>query len=542
MLQQYPMDTFVGFQNRQIGYMIDGVFYPTMHPQYEGHHLLQRKKSKPLTIRDPNDCNRDVMAEIFGERLPSPPIPPSVWPQCSNVVEAPVPPDTTPPNEVELSTGPASETCQPRLKLLKRPGLLLFSFPPEEAVQQKKTEKVNRRRRKEQSQTETRSQTNPTEVVTFCIPLMEEEKMEVKKAKIGFGDFLSEHLTPTQHPGGDIVEAPALLKTTPPNDVELSTGPASETCQPRLKLLKRPGLLLFSFPPEEAVQQKKTEKVNRRRRKEQSQTEVHKAEQHVYSSTRSQTNPREVVTFCIPLMEEEKMEVKEAKIGFGDFLSEHLTPTQHPGGDIVEAPALLKTTPPNEVELSTGPASDLFKRPVLPHFSTPPEEVVQQKYNRWGIKKQNQIGMHKTQSHTRLREPFSICVPQTEEEEKGAEKAVGDRLLCDEQKTKQESRDDHVHPSAPVKPAWTPQRSYRQRPRKLTLGDLLSFSLACTSTKRTIIKANTSPENTPSNETLPRKRSKKRIRFCHMPTTEEKQKEEMNKDEQSLNQRSARSE
>ncbi|KAK2845937.1 hypothetical protein Q7C36_010791 [Tachysurus vachellii] len=540
MMQQYPMDTFVGFQNRQIGYMIDGVFYPTIHPQYEGH-LLQRKKSKPLTIRDPNDCNRDVMAEIFGERLPSSPTPPSVWPQCSNVVEAPVPPDTTLPNEVEPSTGPASETCQPSLRLLKRQGLLLFSFPPEEAVQQKKSETVNRRRRKEQSQTETRSQTHPREVVTFCIPLMEEEKMEAKKAKILFGDFLSEHLTPTQHTRGDIVEAPSLIKTTPPNEVEPSTGPASETCQPRLKLLKRQGLLLFSFPPEEAVQQKKTEKVKRRRRKEQSQTE-----------TRSQTHPREVVTFCIPLTEEEKMEAKKAKIVFGDFLSEHLTPTQHTGGDIVEDRALLKTTPPNEVEPSTCPASDLCKRPVLPHFSFPPEEVVQHKFNRWGIKEQNQTGVHKTQLQTRLREPFSICVPLTEEEEKGAEKAVGDRLLCDEKKTKQESRDDHVHPSAPVKPAWTPQRSYRQRPRKLTLGDLFSFSLACTSTKRTIIKANTSPENTPpkeaglntspASETLPRKRSKKRIRFCHLPTTEEKQKEERNKDEQSLNQRSARSE
>ncbi|KAK3538854.1 hypothetical protein QTP86_017973, partial [Hemibagrus guttatus] len=191
------------------------------------------------------------------------------------------------------------------------------------------------------------------EPVRFFIPMMEEEKEEAKKANIVFGDFLSDLLTLT---GGDIVEAPAPLQTTPPKEAEPNNAPqpapveaqcseprptasSSNPKEKRQSLHKRQGLLLFSIPPEEEVQQKKTEKVNTSRGKKQNKAEVQK--------TRSQKKPREPVRFFIPPTEEEKEEAKKANIVFGDFLSDHLTLT---GGDIVEALAPLQTTPPKEAE------------------------------------------------------------------------------------------------------------------------------------------------------------------------------------------------
>ncbi|KAK3514029.1 hypothetical protein QTP70_001803 [Hemibagrus guttatus] len=113
------------------------------------------------------------------------------------------------------------ETCQSRQSLHKRQGLLLFSIPPEEEVQQKRTEKVNTHRGKKQNKAEVQKK-KPREPVRFFIPLTEEEKEEAKKANIVFGDFLSDHLTFT---GGDIVEAPAPLQTTPPKEAEPNNTP-----------------------------------------------------------------------------------------------------------------------------------------------------------------------------------------------------------------------------------------------------------------------------------------------------------------------------
>ncbi|XP_058249122.1 eukaryotic translation initiation factor 4 gamma 1-like [Hemibagrus wyckioides] len=114
--------------------------------------------------------------------------------------------------------------------------------------------------------------------------------------------------------------------------------------QSEQNLLKRPGLLLFSIPPEEEVQQQKMEKVNTQRRKKQNTTEVQK--------TQSQKKPRELVSFFIPLTEEEKEEAKKANIVYGDFLSDYLTPT---GVDTVEAAVSLQTTPLKEVEPDNTP-------------------------------------------------------------------------------------------------------------------------------------------------------------------------------------------
>lgn len=136
---------------------------------------------------------------------------------------------------------------------------------------------------------QTRAQKKPREPVSSFIPLTEEEKEEAKKANIVFVALLSDHLTPTQPTGGNIVESPAPLKTTPPIGGGAKRSPCClvllcvtllyfslETSRQNVR--RRPGLLLFSISPEEEVQQKKMEKVNTQRRKEQNQTEMQKVE------------------------------------------------------------------------------------------------------------------------------------------------------------------------------------------------------------------------------------------------------------------------
>ncbi|KAK3531246.1 hypothetical protein QTP70_015221 [Hemibagrus guttatus] len=353
-MQRCQMATPVEIQDGNAGFIRAGLFYPTFHPPYEGYRLQQQREHKLIIITDPNDCDRDVMAELYGVKTSS----------------------------------------------------LLTAHP-------------------KCSVTQTRSQKKPREPVRFFIPLTEEEKEEAKKANIVFGDFLSDHLTLT---GGDIVEAPAPLQTTPPKEVEPNNTPESaplevqcseprptasssdpkekkrydveflqcsqlvsdsmlnaedlldilgvvldETCQSRQSLHKRQGLLLFSIPPEEEVQQKKTEKVNTRRGKKQNKAEVQK--------TRSQKKPREPVRFFIPLTEEEKEEAKKANIIFGDFLSDHLTLT---GGDIVEAPAPPQTTPTKEVEPNNTPEPAPVKvQPSEPRPAASPSNPKERRmYNR----------------------------------------------------------------------------------------------------------------------------------------------------------------
>ncbi|XP_058231792.1 uncharacterized protein LOC131343930 [Hemibagrus wyckioides] len=205
-MQQYQMDIPV---ERTSDFILDGEFCPAFYPEYDGYLLLQQKERKLITIADPNDPNRDVMAELFGERLSSA-LTATPVPECSDIVETPV---TSTPKEAESNTAPASETHQSRKKLCKRPGLLLFSIPPEQE------EKANTRRRIIPNQTEVHKV--PREPVTFCIPRSEEEEEEeeANKAKMVFGE-LAEHLTATPPAGGDIVDVPAPLNTTPPKDTE----------------------------------------------------------------------------------------------------------------------------------------------------------------------------------------------------------------------------------------------------------------------------------------------------------------------------------
>ncbi|KAK3515422.1 hypothetical protein QTP70_019916, partial [Hemibagrus guttatus] len=297
-MQQYPMATPV---KRKSSVMLAGVFYPTFHPQYEGYLLLQQKERKLITITDPNDPNRDVMTELFGERTSSSLTPTPV----PNIVETPI---TSTPKEAEPNTAPASETRQ---KLHKRSGLLLFSIPPEKEMQKKNREKANRWKRKIPNQTEVHKV--PREPVTFCIPLSEEEEAKKAKMVLVFGEPLAEHLTATQPAGGDIVDVPAPLNTTPPKEAEPNTAPAPETSQSEQNLCQRPGQLLFSMPPEEEMKQKKTEKANLRKKKEQKQTGVHK--------TRSQKKHKEPVTLCIPLKVEKEEEAKKTKIVVADPFS-----------------------------------------------------------------------------------------------------------------------------------------------------------------------------------------------------------------------------
>ncbi|KAG7317674.1 hypothetical protein KOW79_018709 [Hemibagrus wyckioides] len=254
---------------RTSDFILDGEFCPAFYPEYDGYLLLQQKERKLITITDPNDPNRDVMAELFGERLSSA-LTATPVPECSDVVETPV---TSTPKEAESNTAPASETRQ---KLHKRPGLLLFSIPPKGEMHQKRIEKANTWKRKILNQTEVHK---PVEPVTFCIPLSEEQEEEAKKAEMVFG--------------GDIVDVPAPLNTTPTKEAEPNTAPASETSQSEQNLCKRPGL---------ERKQKKAEKANLRKKKEQKQTEVRK--------TLSQ---KKTLKPCIRLPGEKDKEVKNSK-------------------------------------------------------------------------------------------------------------------------------------------------------------------------------------------------------------------------------------
>ncbi|XP_058241424.1 eukaryotic translation initiation factor 4 gamma 1-like [Hemibagrus wyckioides] len=80
-------------------------------------------------------------------------------------------------------------------------------------------------------------------------------------------------------------------------------------------------------------------------------------------------------------MEEEKEEAKKANISFGDFLSDHLALT---GGDIVETPAPLQTTPPMETEPNNTPEpAPVEVQPSEPHPSASPSNPKERKkYNR----------------------------------------------------------------------------------------------------------------------------------------------------------------
>ncbi|XP_058262372.1 eukaryotic translation initiation factor 4 gamma 3-like [Hemibagrus wyckioides] len=309
-------------QDRSAGFMSAGVFYPTLHPLYEGHHLLQKRERKLIIITDPDDCDRDMMAELYGVKMSALLTTPPKRPECSIAVKDPVPPRTTPPKEAEPNTAPASET---------------------------------------------RSQKKTREPVRFFIPLTEEEKEEAKKANIVFGDVLSDHLTLT---GGDIVEAPAPLQTTPPKEVEPNTAAASETRSQ--KKTREPVRFFIPLTEEEKEEAKKANIVFGALLSDHltltggdiveapvhlQATSPKEAEPNIApaSETRSQKKTREPVRFFIPLTEEEKEEAKKANIVFGDVLSDHLELT---GGDIVEAPAPVQTTPPKEAEPNTAPASE----------------------------------------------------------------------------------------------------------------------------------------------------------------------------------------
>ncbi|XP_058232822.1 THO complex subunit 2-like isoform X2 [Hemibagrus wyckioides] len=345
-MQQYQMDIPV---ERTSDFILDGEFCPAFYPEYDGYLLLQQKERKLITITDPNDPNRDVMAELFGERLSSA-LTATPVPECSDVVETPV---TSTPKEAESNTAPASETRQ---KLHKRPGLLLFSIPPKGEMHQKRIEKANTWKRKILNQTEVHK---PVEPVTFCIPLSEEQEEEAKKAEMVFGELdeqrtatppaegdtvdvpaplnttppkdaepgehlaehltatppaegdtvdvpaplnttppkdtepgehLAEHLTATPPAGGDIVDVPAPLNTTPTKEAEPNTAPASETSQSEQNLCKRPGL---------ERKQKKAEKANLRKKKEQKQTET--------------LSQKKTLKPCIRLPGEKDKEVKNSK-------------------------------------------------------------------------------------------------------------------------------------------------------------------------------------------------------------------------------------
>ncbi|XP_058241384.1 eukaryotic translation initiation factor 4 gamma 1-like [Hemibagrus wyckioides] len=80
-------------------------------------------------------------------------------------------------------------------------------------------------------------------------------------------------------------------------------------------------------------------------------------------------------------MEEEKEEAKKANISFGDFLFDHLALT---GGDIVETPAPLQTTPPMETEPNNTPEpAPVEVQPSEPHPSASPSNPKERKkYNR----------------------------------------------------------------------------------------------------------------------------------------------------------------
>ncbi|XP_058241409.1 eukaryotic translation initiation factor 4 gamma 1-like isoform X4 [Hemibagrus wyckioides] len=80
-------------------------------------------------------------------------------------------------------------------------------------------------------------------------------------------------------------------------------------------------------------------------------------------------------------MEEEKEEAKKANTSFGDFLSDHQTLT---GGDIVETPAPLQTTPPMETEPNNTPEpAPVEVQPSEPHPSASPSNPKERKkYNR----------------------------------------------------------------------------------------------------------------------------------------------------------------
>ncbi|KAG7313775.1 hypothetical protein KOW79_000109, partial [Hemibagrus wyckioides] len=68
-------------------------------------------------------------------------------------------------------------------------------------------------------------------------------------------------------------------------------------------------------------------------------------------------------------------------ISFGDFLSDHLALT---GGDIVETPAPLQTTPPMETEPNNTPEpAPVEVQPSEPHPSASPSNPKERKkYNR----------------------------------------------------------------------------------------------------------------------------------------------------------------
>ncbi|MCI4392406.1 hypothetical protein PGIGA_G00145500, partial [Pangasianodon gigas] len=86
------MATPVRFHNGvKPGFLCAGVFYPTFQPrQHEAPRLLQKRACKWITVRDPNDNNRDITAEIYGERMPSPLTAPHAGEvQCSSVNVAP---------------------------------------------------------------------------------------------------------------------------------------------------------------------------------------------------------------------------------------------------------------------------------------------------------------------------------------------------------------------------------------------------------------------------------------------------------------------
>ncbi|XP_034155195.2 eukaryotic translation initiation factor 4 gamma 3-like isoform X2 [Pangasianodon hypophthalmus] len=164
------MATPVRFHNGvKPGFLCAGVFYPTFQPrQPEALRLLQKRACKWITVRDPNDNNRDITAEIYGERMPSPLTAPHAGEvQCSSVNVAPA-----------ADVPPHDEHVKP-------------SVPAEHALASQPS-----------------SDQEP--IITI------------------FGDILFESLAPTQPKWSDIVKARGPPKNTPPKKEEPNTAPASE--------------------------------------------------------------------------------------------------------------------------------------------------------------------------------------------------------------------------------------------------------------------------------------------------------------------------
>ncbi|MCI4389953.1 hypothetical protein PGIGA_G00116960 [Pangasianodon gigas] len=402
-LQPNPVAPAVGFHNGvKPGFQFAGVYYPTFQPPQQ--EALQKRERRLIKIQDPDEDNRDITAEILGGRTTSPLTQPhsgevqsssvDVAPAAdvlphdqqlvtfisdapssaplaptenkeSDVVEAPAPVTTTPPQEAEPTTAPVAEVKSEKEKTRsqekphKRVRFCLTQIEAEQEEEQKVNKPVVKKSQDEQVKP-------PAPVEPASAPLPSSAPLALPELK-----------------WSDIVEASLPLTTTPPQEAEPTTAPVAEvkselekTRQSGQKRRKRTGQLLFCIPPMEEVQQKQAEKARKSAGKEE-------------NKTRSQEKRRRrqgQLLFCVPPIEEDQQPVTFTFISDAPS-SAPLAPTENIESDVVQVPVPPKTTPSQEAEPTTSPVAEVkselekekhHRRPGQLLFGIPPIEEDQQ--------------------------------------------------------------------------------------------------------------------------------------------------------------------